>query len=404
MLRRNLLSAAGLLAAASVVRPARADTQGVTATEIKIGNTMPYSGPASAIGEIGRAMAAYFAMVNDGGGIAGRKIDFVSLDDGYSPPKTLELTRRMVEQDGVAFTVMQLGTPTVAATIRYMNTKQVPQLFIGTGADKYGNHKDYPWSIGWQPSLRAEGSVYGKHILATKPDAKVAILYQNDDFGKDYVAGMRDALGARFDATVVAMASYEATDPTVDSQVVTLQSSGADTLVNASQPKFAAQAIRKISDLDWHPTHFVSGASASAGAVMVPAGAERGVGVMSAVYMKDPTDPSWADDPGMTAWRAFMARYMPGADVTDFSHVSGYTIGASTMQVLKQCGGDFSRQNIMHQAENIQRTALPTLLPGVFLETGPGNARPIRQMQLTRWTGKAFERFGEVIESAGSNV
>lgn len=382
---------------------AAADTPGVTATEIKIGNTMPYSGPASAYGVLGKLEDAFFnRMVNEQGGVASHKIDFISYDDGYSPPKAVEQVRRLVEQDKVAFTFNTLGTPSNTAIQRYLNQKKIPQLFVATGADKWGNYKKFPWTIGWQPSYRIEAQIYTKHMLAQHPDAKLAILYQNDDFGKDYPAGVKDVLGDRWNTVVVKEASYEVTDPTIDSQITSLQASGADTLLVAATPKFAAQAIRKVHDLGWKPTFYLTNVSISVGAVMNPAGPENGVGIISAAYLKDSTDPRWDNDPGMNEWRAFMKKYMPDADMKDGGYIAAYGVSKTMLQVLKQCNGDFSRENIMKQAANLHDLENPVLLPGIKINTSPTDYHPIKAMQLVRWTGKTWELFGNVIEGGGS--
>ncbi len=406
MYRRTLLASAGPFAATLGILghagPAGAQTPGVTATEIKIGQTEAYSGPASAYGAIGRGLVAYFKRVNDQGGIAGRKINFISVDDGYLPPKTVEQTRRLVEQEGVAFILNGLGTPPNSAVQRYLNQKKVPQLFVASGADKWANPKEFPWTIGFQPSYRTEGQIYAKYILQNKPDGKVAVLYQNDDFGKDYVTGLRDGLGDKYDRMVVRAISYEVTDPTIDSQMVTLQGSGADVLVSAATPKFAAQVIRKIYDLGWKPLHLLTDVSISVGAVINPAGPERAIGLVAAAYLKDAGDPAWKDDPGMNEWRAFMKEYMPDSDVTDSNYPYSYAVSGITMQVLKQCDGDFSRENIMRQAANLKNLQLPTLLAGIVINTSPTDFRPIKQMQLQKWNGSRWELFGNVIEGAGS--
>jgi len=399
----KLLMSAALLALAAAAGPAAAaDTPGVTATEIKIGQTMPYSGPASAYGVIGKAEAAYFALLNEQGGIDGHKIDLISLDDGYAPPKAVEQTRRLIEQDQVAFLLNSLGTPSVSATEKYVNQKGVPQLFVATGADKWGNYKEFPWTIGYQPSYRTEAQIYAKYILQHIPTAKIAVLYQNDDFGKDYIAGLKDILGDKYAKMMVQEVSYETTEPTIDSQIVTLQGSGADTLVTVATPKFAAQAIRKIYDIGWKPTHFLTNVATSVGAVMSPAGMEKGVGIISAAYGKDPTDPTWAKDPGLQQWRDFMAKALPTADTSDANYVYGYTVGLLATQVLKQCHGDYSRENVMKQAANLKDVELPTLLPGIKVNTSGTNYHPIRQMQLEKWTGKTWELFGDVISGASS--
>ena len=405
MLRRALLKgAAAAIAGAPAVRVGAVhaeETPGVTATEIKIGNTISYSGPLSSAGTIGRLEAAFFRMVNDQGGSAGRKLTFLSLDDGFSPPRTVEQTRKLIEQEDVAFIFSSIGTPTNAAVVKYLNAHRVPQLFVGSGADKFGNYKQYPWTIGWQPSYRLEAQIYARYIAAHNAEAKIGILYRNDDFGKDYVQGVKDVFGANFDRTVVRLASYEATDPTVDSQIVSLASAGAETLIAGADPKFAAQAIRKVHDIGWKPLFFLAYVSTSVGAVLRPAGPEKGVGIVTANFIKDPSDPTWTNDPGMGEWRAFMAKYFPQGDVSDSLNVIGYGVSLTLLQVLKQCGGDFSRENVMRQATNLHDLELPVLLPGVKVDTAPTNYHPIRQMQLARWNGKTWEGFGEVIEGSG---
>jgi branched-chain amino acid transport system substrate-binding protein len=397
MSRRAFL--AGLAATACLPIRARAaeETPGVTATELKIGNTAAYSGPASAYGIIARTEAAVFKMINDQGGVGGRKIVYDSLDDGYSPPKTVDQVRRLVEEDQVAFIFATIGTPSNTAIFRYTNGKGVPLIFLGSGANKWGDPQHFPWVMGWQPSYRTEAQIYTRYILKEKPDAKIAILYQNDDFGKDYPAGVRDVLGNDFDTRVVKVVSYETTDATIDSQAVALQASGANVLITAATPKFAAQTIRKIADLGWKPLHFMTNVSISVGSVITPAGPENATGMISAAYLKDPTDPSWKDDPGMNQWRAFMAKYMPDADLTDAGPVFGYGVTMGLWQVLKQCGTDLSRANIMKQAANLHDVEIPVLLPGIKVNTSPTNFHPIRQMQLTRWTGQHFELFGQIL-------
>ena len=396
---------AGLAAGSLLGGSAPASAQnlpGVTATELKIGNTNAYSGPASAYGVIAKAETAFFKMVNDQGGVGGHKIDFLSYDDGYSPPKTVEQVRRLVEQDNVAFLFNTLGTATNTAIQRYLNSKKVPQLFISTGADKWGDYKQFPWTMGFQPSYRTEAQIYTKYMLQENKAPKLAILYQNDDFGKDYPAGVKDVLKDRYGAVVVKEASYEVTDPTIDSQMASLQASGADVLLVAATPKFAAQAIRKVHDLGWRPMFFLTNVSISVGAVMEPAGPENGVGVISTNYLKDPTDPAWKDDSGMNTWRSFMAKYLPGADMADSGYVFAYSVSTTLMQVLKQCEGNFSRDNIMKQATNLHDLEVPTLLPGIKVSTSPTNYHPIRAMQLEKWDGKTWVRFGNVIEGTES--
>ncbi len=397
MLRRFAIAAA-LLAASGIAFAA--DTPGVTATTLKIGNTNAYSGPASAYGVIAKTEAAFFKMVNEQGGVGGRQIEFLSYDDGYAPPKTVEQVRRLVEEDQVAFLFNTLGTPTNTAIHRYVNQKKVPHLLISTGADKWGDHEHFPWTMGYQPSYRTEAQIYTKYMLAQNPKGKLAILYQNDDFGKDYPAGVKDTLGDKYDATVVKVVSYETSDATIDSQITALQASGADFLLVAATPKFAAQAIRKVHELNWHPTFFLTNVSISVGAVMTPAGPENGVGIITTGYMKDPTDPSFNDDKGMNEWRAFMAKYIPGGDLTDANYVFAYGVSMVMWQVLKQCEGDFSRPNIMKQATNLHDAYDPVLLPGIKVNTSPTNFHPIKAMQLQKWDGKTWIRFGNVIEGS----
>ncbi|MEI7713590.1 MAG: ABC transporter substrate-binding protein [Rhodospirillales bacterium] len=397
MKRRHLLLATALAATLITGAAGAADTPGVTATTIKIGNTSPYSGPASTYGVLGKLEAAFFGMVNEQGGVGGRKIDYVTLDDTYSPPKTMEQARRLVEEDQVAFLFATLGTPTNSAIVRYMNQKKVPHLFLATGADKWGDYKQYPFTIGWQPSYRTEAQIYAKYILKEKPAAKIALLYQNDDFGKDYLLGLKDVLGAKFDK-MVSVATYEATDATVDSQLNTLKATGADTLVVAALPKMSAQSIRKVHDLDWHPLFFMSNVSISVGAVMNPAGAENGIGIISGAFVKDASDPTWANDPGLNEWRAFMNKYMPGADQNDNNYIVAYGFSKTILQVLKQCNGDFSRENIMAQANALHGFEVPVLLPGIKIDTGPTNHHPVRAMQLEKWDGKKWVLFGDVLQ------
>jgi branched-chain amino acid transport system substrate-binding protein len=398
-MRRIALTALAVILAAVTARAA--DTPGVTATEIKIGNTVPYSGPGSTYSVLGKLESAFFGMVNEQGGVAGHKIDYLSLDDAYSPPKTMEQARRLVEQDNVAFTFATLGTPTNSAIVRYMNQKHVPHLFLATGADKWGDYKDYPWTIGWQPSYRTEAQIYAKYVLQQKPDAKIALLYQNDDFGKDYLLGFKDVLGDKFEK-MVTTSSYESTDATIDSQLTSLQASGADVLLVAALPKMSAQAIRKVHDLDWKPMFLMSNVSISVGAVMTPAGPENGIGIISAAYLKDSSDPSWANDPGMNEWRAFMTKYLPGSDQSDNNYIAAYGLSTTMLQVLKQCNGDFSRENIMAQANNLHDADNPVVLPGIKLNTSPTNHHPIRAMQLEKWNGKSWVLFGDVIQGAPS--
>jgi branched-chain amino acid transport system substrate-binding protein len=395
--RRSLILASGAVLATPRLVAAQ-EAPGVTATEIRIGSTNALSGPASAYSVITKCLTAMFQRLNDQGGVGGRKITFIAYDDAYQPPRTLEQTRRLVEQDKVAFLFNQLGTPTNSAIHRYVNQRKIPHLFLATGADKWANPKEFPWTIGWQPSYRTEAQIY---ILEQKPNAKIGLLYQNDDFGKDYLNGLKDVLGAKFDA-MVKTATYEATDPTIDSQVVSLQAAGCDTLVCGTIPRFAAQAIRKVFDIGWKPMMFMTNVSVSAAAVMQPAGPEKGVGLITSDYRKDQSDPSWANDPGMAEWRGFMQKYIPDGDVADNNYTYGYGAGSTMIQVLKQCGNDFSRENVLKQATNLAPMEIATLLPGVKVQTQPTNYNVIRQMQLQRWDGKSWVRFGNVIE--GANV
>jgi branched-chain amino acid transport system substrate-binding protein len=371
---------------------------GVTDTEIKLGQTMPYSGPASSYGTIGKAETAYFKMINDQGGVNGRKIVLVSLDDGYSPPKTVEQTRRLVEQEGVLADFNPLGTPTNTAIQKYLNEKQVPQLFVATGATKWGNPKQFPWTMGFQPTYQTEGHIFAKYILEHVPNAKIAILYQNDDYGKDYVKGLKDALGAKASKLIVKEATYETTDPTIDSQIVSLQASGANVFYNVTIPKFAAQAIRKTYDIGWKPVQLLNSVSASVAATLQPAGIERSVGIISLLYLKDPTDPQWHKDKAYAAWAAWMKKYYPDGDMKDTFNVYGYTTAQAMVQVLKQCGNDLTRANVMKQAAHLD-IALPMLLPGIKVSTGPDQFYPIRDMQLARFDGKIWKLFGSVIKS-----
>ena len=372
-----------------------AETPGITSSEIRIGSTAAYSGPASAYGVIGRAHTATFRWLNDEGGVGGRKVNFISYDNSYSPPKAVEQVRRLVEQDVVVCLSNTLGTASNSAIVKYVNQKKVPHLFVGSGADKWGDYNEHPWTIGWQPSYRTESQVYAQYILKTKPDAKIAILYQNDDFGKDYLGGVRDVLKDRFDK--VFTASFEVTDPTIDSQAITLHNSGADVLISAATPKFAAQIIRKVADMNWKPLHLLTNVSTSVGAVMEPAGADRGIGVISSAYLKDPTDPQWKNDTGLQHWRDVMKKYLPDADLSDSFYVYGYAATMTTIHVLRACGNDFSRENLMHQASNMKDVAVGALLPGIHIASSPTNFHPIRQLQLMRWTGKTWELFGDVL-------
>jgi branched-chain amino acid transport system substrate-binding protein len=396
------LSAAGLILAGGLAFAAGQYGPGVTDTEIKLGSTMPYSGPASSYGTIGKSEAAYFAMVNEHGGINGRKIDFIVRDDAYSPPKTVEDIRELVEQDRVLATFNTLGTPPNSAIVGYMNDNKVPQLFVASGAAKWDDPKHHPWTIGWQPSYQIEARIYAHYILKNVPNAKIAVLYQNDDFGKDYLIGLRAGLGDKADKLIVATQTYETTDATIDSQVVALQGSGANVLVTAAIPKFVAQEIRKMYDIGWKPTHILSNVSTSVGTVMRPAGPEKAVGVISTAYFKDPTDPQWLDTPEYKDWLAWMKKYNTLGNVADAFTVYGYSAAQTMVAVLKQCGNDLTRENLMKQAASIHDLKLPMLLPGVVVSTSADDFAPIKQMQLMKFDGTTWKLFGPVISGAGS--
>ena len=372
---------------------------GASDTEIRIGNTNPYSGPASAYGTIGKVEAAYFKKINDEGGINGRKINFITLDDAYSPPKTVEMVRRLVEQDEVLLVFQTLGTPSNTAIQKYMQAKKVPQLFVATGATKWNDPAGNPWTMGWQPNYQTETTIYAKHILKEKPNAKIGVLYQNDDYGKDYLKGLKDGLGDKAKSMIVAEVSYEVSDPTVDSQIVQLQGSGADVFVNITTPKFAAQAIRKAFDIGWKPVHYLNNVSTQIGSVLTPAGLEKSVGLISTQYVKDPVDTQWANDAAMVEWTAFMKKYYPDGSLIDNSNVYGYTVAQTLVQVLKQCGDNLTRENVMKQAASLKDFAPNTLLPGIKINTGPKDFAPIESVQLMRFDGKSWVRFGPVISN-----
>lgn len=396
MRRRTLLGAATAAFVPALPAITRAQSSpGVTATEIRIGSTAAFSGPASAYGVIGKAQGAVWQWFNDQGGIAGRKVKFLVYDDSYSPPKAIEQVRRLVEEDEVACLSNTLGTAANTAFLKYVNQKKVPDLFVGSGADKFQDPVTYPWTVGWQPSYRVEARILANYILKMKPDAKIGIFYQNDDFGKDYLTGFRDVLGANFDK--VKAVSYEVTDATIDSQVISLQEAGVNAVMSASTPKFAAQFIRKLAALDWHPMQLLSNVSNSVAAVIEPAGADKAVGIISTAYYKDPTDSAWKNDPGIVQWREVMQKYLPGGDFNDALYVYGYSAGMTMVATLRQCGNDFSRENLMHQATNLKNVEIPTLLPGIRLNTSPTNYHTIGQLQLMRWDGKSWERFGDVL-------
>jgi branched-chain amino acid transport system substrate-binding protein len=396
--RRYLLASIALGLAAATANPAAAQKKydpGASDTEIKIGNIMPYSGPASAYGTIGKTEAAYFTKINADGGINGRKINFISYDDGYSPPKAVEQARKLVESDEVLLIFQSLGTPSNTAIQKYMNAKKVPQLFVATGATKWNDPKNFPWTMGWQPNYQSEGQIYAQYLLKNHPNGKVGILYQNDDYGKDYVKGLKDGLNGKMQ--IVAELPYETTDPTIDSQMINLKSSGADVFFNVTTPKFASQAIKKAAEIEWKPVHLLNSVSNSVGAVLKPAGLDNSKGILTTYYLKDPTDPTWKDDPAYKEWAAFMDKYYPQGDKTSSFTVFGYLVAQTMVQVLKQCGDEVTRENVMKQAANLKNLQLGMLLPGITINTGPTDFAPIKQEQMQRFTGERWEIFGPIM-------
>src|SRR6516164_364945 len=396
------LLAAGLLLASGLAFAAGQYGPGASDIEIKIGNTMPYSGPASNYGAIGQSDTAYFAMINERGGINGRKINFISRDDGYSPPKTVEQVRRLVEQDQVLLLFNTFGTPPNNAIQRYLNDSKIPQLFAATGANKWNDPAHYPWTMGWPPSDRIEARIWARYILKNIPDAKIAVLYQNDDFGMDYITGLREGLGDKADKIIVATQSYETSDATVDSQIVTLHGSGANVLLTAAIPKFAAQAIRKIYAIGWKPTHLLTRVANSVGTVMRPAGPEKSAGIISETFLKDPTDPQWQDTLEYKEWLAWMKKYNTLGNVADAFTVYGYTAAQTMVAVLQACGDTLTRESVMKQAANIHALKLPMLLPGITISTSADDFAPIKQMQLEKFDGTTWKLFGDVISGSGS--
>lgn len=394
-----LATAGGVLAGALTLAASENDP-GVSDNEIKIGNTMPYSGPASAWGVIGKSEAAYFAMINDQGGVNGRKIKFISRDEGYSPPKTVEMVRKLVEEDQVLLLFQTLGTASNTVIQEYLTEKKIPQLFVATGADKWNDPKNHPWTMGWQPSYRVEARIYGRYIIANVTEPKIAVLYQNDDLGNDYVTGLREGLGDKADKLIIATKTYETTDPTIDSQIVALQASGANVLLTVAAPKFAAQAIRKVYDIGWKPTHFMSNISVSIKAVMQPAGLEKGIGIITAAYLKDPTDPQWQNTPEYDEWLTWMKKYNTSANVADAIAVYGYSVSQTMTAVLKSCGNDLSRANVMRQAAAIRDQRLPMLLPGISVSTSADDFAAIKQMQLAKFDGTIWRLFGDVLSGS----
>jgi len=403
MLSKNKLLTAALAAGAmafastgSALAQKKYDT-GASDTEIKIGNIMPYSGPASAYGVIGRTETAYFNMINAGGGINGRKVNFISYDDGYSPPKAVEQARKLVESDEVLLIFNSLGTPSNSAIQKYMNSKKVPQLFVATGATKWNDPKDFPWTMGWQPSYQSEARIYAKYILKEKPDAKIAVLYQNDDYGKDYLKGLKDGLGNKAASMIVAEESFETTEPTIDNHIVKLKSSGADIFFNVGTPKFAAQAIKKVAEIDWKPLQILNNVSASVGSVIKPAGYENSQGIISAAYLKDVSDPQWDGDAGMKQFLAFLAKDFPEANKIDGSVIVGYGVAQTMVQVLKQCGDNLTRENIMKQAASLKDFRTEVLLPGIKINTSATSFAPVSQLQLMVFKGERWVLFGDII-------
>jgi len=370
---------------------------GASDTEIKIGNIMPYSGPASAYGVIGKTEEAYFKKINAEGGINGRKINFVSYDDGYSPPKTVEQARKLVESDEVLLIFNSLGTPPNSAIQKYMNQKKVPQLFVATGATKWNDPKDFPWTMGWQPNYQSEGQIYAKYILKNHPNGKIAILYQNDDYGKDYVKGLKDGLGAKAASMIVIEDSYEVSEPTIDTHIVKIKATGADIFFNVTTPKFAAQAIKKNMEVGWKPVHFLNNVSGSIGSVMKPAGFENAQGIISSNYLKDPTDAQWKNDAAMKAWNEFLDKYYPEANRADASVMYAYIVAQGLVEVLKKCGDDLTRENVMKQAASLKDFQPGGLLPGVKVNTSATDFAPLSQLQLQKFKGENWELFGEIL-------
>jgi branched-chain amino acid transport system substrate-binding protein len=400
--RRRILATGTTLAASfasSKLSAQRRYDPGASDTEIKLGHTSPYSGPLSAFSVAGKATTAYFNMINAAGGINGRKIKFISYDDGYQPPKTVEMVRKLVESDEVLMIFQLLGTPTNIAIQKYLNQKQIPQLFIFSGASRFGDPKNYPWTMGWQPDYATEGGVYAKHILASGKDARIGILFQNDDSGKDGVIGFQKTLGKQNEKMIAAIASYEVTDPTVDSQIIQLKNAGANVFLNLSSPKFAAQGIRKAYDLAWRPVHYLTSPSASVQSVMKPAGFEAGQDIMTIAYLKDPTDPQWANDSEFLEWKRWMEKWNPTASLADTLNVYPYALTATLVEVLKRCGDELTRANVMKQASNLRGLHVPMLLPGITINTSPTDFYPIQSLRLARFKGETWELFGDIISN-----
>ncbi|MGL9621338.1 ABC transporter substrate-binding protein [Bradyrhizobium sp. U531] len=390
------IAAATLLTLSAAANAQKKYDPGASDTEIKIGNIMPYSGPASAYATIGKTEAAYFNKINSEGGINGRKISFISYDDTYSPPKTVEQARKLVESDEVLLIFNPLGTPGNTAIQKYMNAKKVPQLFVSTGAAKWNDPKNFPWTMGWQPSYQVEARIYGKYILQNYPGKTIGVLFQNDDFGKDYVVGLKDGLGDQAGKLIVVEAPYETSSPTVDSQIVQIKGSNPDIFVNIATPKFAAQSIKKVAELNWHPVQFLTNVSGSIGGVIKPAGYEASQGILSTAYLKDPKDAEWKTDPAMNEWRAFMTKWYPEGDLDDSATVFGYGVAKGLEQVLRQCGDNLTRENVMKQAASLD-FEIGIYLPGTRIKTAPNDFAPIEQLQMMRFKGESWERFGPIM-------
>ena len=405
--RRTILAAAPAalalgapILAARTARAAKNYGPGVTDSEIKIGNTGPYSGPASSYGTIPKCETAYYNMINQQGGINGRKINFISYDDAYTPPKTVEMVRKLVEDDEVFITANSLGTPTNTAVWRYMNQHKVPQLFVGTGATKWDDPEGHPWTIGWQPNYQSEGRIYATYILKNKPDAKIGVLYQNDDFGKDYLKGVVDGLGDKAEAMVKVKATYETTDPTVDSQIIAMKAAGCDVIVNTAIQKFAAQAIRKVAQIEWRPLHILSGIGNSVAGTLKPAGFENCKDIVTDFFLKDPNDPQWKDDAGYKWWLGFMDKYYPQGDKADSSNAYAPSVAATVVHVLKACGDELTRENVMKQAASLHDLTAPMLLPGITINTSPTDFAPVKQVQMARFDGERWRLFGPLLTGA----
>jgi len=401
---RTLLATLGLsgLIIAAALAPANAQNKydpGVTDTEIKIGNINPYSGPASAYGTTGRTEVAYFRKINAEGGINGRKINFISYDDAYSPPKAVEQARKLVESDEVLLIFSSAGTPSNTAIQKYMNAKRVPQLFVQSGATKWNDPQNFPWSMGWSPNYQNEARIYARYILREKPNARIAVIYQNDDYGKDYLKGLKDGLGDKATSMIVAEDAYEVAEPTIDSHVVKMKSLNADVFVDITTAKFAAQAIRKAAEIGWKPLHFLNNVSTSIGAVIKPAGFENAQGIISVAYLMDALDPQWKDDPGMNAFDEFLAKDFPGGNRADSLVMTGFNMAQTLVQVLKQCGDNLTRANVMKQAANLKDFRTTNLLPGITINTNPIDFAPIKQVQLRRFNGERWELFGPTLSS-----